>query len=101
MDKQFDYNTLLNYINNLNGKKIDNLFTIVEDVTSLVLDLEYGYIYFTVEIINSKYNLTYRKFNSKLKPVSETRMSFEDYQTLVSKTHNVVIYNLNKKPRKK
>lgn len=101
MENKFDYQKLLDYIDHFNGEKIHNLFVLVEDDDSLVLDLDNGYIYFTIEEKNKKYVLTYRKFDSKLNPRSETRMTLESLTDLISKIHNIVIYNCNKKPRKK
>ncbi len=100
MNKQFDYNNLLCDINDLTQECFKNLTVMVEDETSLVLELKFSYIYFNVIEKDLKFILTYHKFDSKLIKRSETRMTFHNHSDLVSKVHNVVAYNISKKPVK-
>ena len=55
----------------------ENLTTIVEEKTSIILDLNDQYIYFEIEIINSFYRLTKTVFSNTLEKQSEIIINFD------------------------
>lgn len=97
-----DYNQIKKLIDIQLGFQCENLFVIVEDDTSLVLELKWGCIYFSI-IRKEKgfYRLTYNKFDSKLTKHSETNITCYSHSELIERILNVVKYNLLKIEGKK